>query len=164
MGSVIDHRLDYTGEEALRGQRHIWQRAVSYFSLLSYYTQNLSTQAAKLLAVRNEHVSPKRKKKRLLTFLFCLGTTKLSRLFLFNQLNASNLKRLLNRTWTTENITLSLNPVRLPWICFSWGNVQQFPSVNILKSFITEITAWFAIVCSCLWRVTMFIACNLTTD
>ena len=23
MGSVIDHRLDYTGEGALRGQRHI---------------------------------------------------------------------------------------------------------------------------------------------
>ena len=63
MGSVIDHRLDYTGEGALRGQRHIWQRAVSYFSLLSYYTQNLSTQAAKLLAVRNEHVSLKRKKE-----------------------------------------------------------------------------------------------------
>ena len=39
-------------------------RAVSYFSLQSYYTQNLSTRAAKSLAARNEGVSPRRKNKR----------------------------------------------------------------------------------------------------
>ena len=31
------------------------------------------------LAARNESVSPRRKNKRLLTLLFCLGTTKMSR-------------------------------------------------------------------------------------
>ena len=36
-------------------------RAVSYFSLQSYHTQNLSTRAVKLLAARNEGVSPRRK-------------------------------------------------------------------------------------------------------
>ena len=67
-------------------QRHLCSRyenarllADSYFSLQSYYTRNLSTRAAKPRAVRNEDVSPRRKNKRLLTFLFCLGTTKLSR-------------------------------------------------------------------------------------
>ena len=54
-------------------------RAVSYFSLQSYCTRNLSTRAANPRAGRNEGVSPRRKKKRLLTLLFCLGTTKLSR-------------------------------------------------------------------------------------
>ena len=53
-------------------------RAVSYFSLQSYCTRNLSTRAAKPRAARNEGVSLRRKNKRLLT-LFCLGTTKLSR-------------------------------------------------------------------------------------
>ena len=54
-------------------------RAVSYFSLQSYCTRNLSTLAAKPRAARNEGVSTRRKNKRLLTLLFCLGTTKLSR-------------------------------------------------------------------------------------
>ena len=35
-------------------------RAVSYFSLQSYCTRNLSTQAAKPRAARNESVSPRR--------------------------------------------------------------------------------------------------------
>ena len=48
-------------------------RAVSYFSLQSYCTRNPSTRAA-----INEGVSPRKKDKRLLTLLFCLGTTKLS--------------------------------------------------------------------------------------
>ena len=37
-------------------------RAVSYFSLQSYYTRNSSTRAAKPRSVINEDVSPKRKK------------------------------------------------------------------------------------------------------
>ena len=49
-------------------------RAVSYFSLQSCCTRNPSTRAA-----INEGVSPRRKNKRLLTPLFCLGTTKLSK-------------------------------------------------------------------------------------
>ena len=63
----------------MRELSHPRLRAVSYFSLQSYYTQNLSTRAAKPLAARNEGVSPRRRNKRLLTLLFCLGTTKLSR-------------------------------------------------------------------------------------
>ena len=39
-------------------------REVSYFSLQSYRTQNLSTRAAKPRAARNEGVSPRRKNKR----------------------------------------------------------------------------------------------------
>ena len=39
-------------------------RAVSYFSLQSCYTQNLSTRAAKSPAARNEGVSPRRRNKR----------------------------------------------------------------------------------------------------
>ena len=39
-------------------------RAVSYFSLQSYYTQSLTTRAAKPLAARNEGVTPRRKNKR----------------------------------------------------------------------------------------------------
>ena len=35
-------------------------RAVSYFSLQSYCTRNLSTQAAKPRGARNERVSPRR--------------------------------------------------------------------------------------------------------
>ena len=54
-------------------------RAVSCFSLRSYCTRNLSTPAAKPLAARNEGVSARRKNKRLLTLLFNLGTTKMSR-------------------------------------------------------------------------------------
>ena len=54
-------------------------REVSYISLQSYCTRNLSTRAAKPPAARNEGVSPRRKNKRLLTLLFCLGTTKLLR-------------------------------------------------------------------------------------
>ena len=38
-------------------------RAVSYSSLQSYHTRNLSTQAARLLVARNEGVSPRRKNK-----------------------------------------------------------------------------------------------------
>ena len=38
-------------------QCEIRLRAVSYFSLQSYYTQNLSTRAAKPLAARNEGIS-----------------------------------------------------------------------------------------------------------
>ena len=41
-------------------------QAVSYFSLQSYCTRNLSTRAAKPRVVRNEGVSPRRKNKRLL--------------------------------------------------------------------------------------------------
>ena len=37
-------------------------RAVSYFSLQSYCTRNLSTRAAKARAARNEGVTPRRKK------------------------------------------------------------------------------------------------------
>ena len=40
-------------------------RAVSYFSLQSYCTQNLSTRAAKPGAARNEGVNLRRKNKRL---------------------------------------------------------------------------------------------------
>ena len=55
-------------------------RAVSCFSLQSLIlTQNLSTPAAKPGTARNEGVSSRIKNKRLLTFLFCLATTKLSR-------------------------------------------------------------------------------------
>ena len=38
-------------------------RAVSYSSLQSYHTRNLSAQAARLLVARNEGVSPRRKNK-----------------------------------------------------------------------------------------------------
>ena len=67
-------------------------RAVSYFSLQSYCTRNPSTRAA-----INEGVSPRKKDKRLLTLLFCLGTTKRQR-NLINQLKPINLKPFINRT------------------------------------------------------------------
>ena len=51
-------------------------RAVSYFfSFQSYCTRNPSTRAAKPRAAINEGGIPRRKNKRLLTLLFCLGTT-----------------------------------------------------------------------------------------
>ena len=50
-----------------------------FFGCVTLKTSNISTRAAKPLAARNEGVSPRRKNKRLLTLLFCLGTTKLSR-------------------------------------------------------------------------------------
>ena len=43
-----------------------WLRAVSYFSLQSYCTRNLSTRATRPLVTRNEGVSPRRKNKSFL--------------------------------------------------------------------------------------------------
>ena len=47
------------------------QTAVSYFSLQSYCTRNLSTRAARPLVARNEGVSPRRKKRDI--FCVCQG-------------------------------------------------------------------------------------------
>ena len=54
-------------------------RAVSYFSLESYCKRKSSRRVAKPRATINKGISPRRKNKRLLTPLFCLGTTTLSR-------------------------------------------------------------------------------------
>ena len=56
--------------------------ALSYFSLQSHCTRNLSIyewRSCLPIVVRNEGLSPGRKNKRQLTLLFCLGTMKLSR-------------------------------------------------------------------------------------
>ena len=45
---------------SLKHKKFRTMRAVSYFSLQSYSTRNLSTRAAKPRAVRNEGVSPRR--------------------------------------------------------------------------------------------------------
>ena len=53
-GEMLIMPLEWDNEESeLPGRL----QAVSYFSLQSYYTQNLSTRAAKQLAARNEGVS-----------------------------------------------------------------------------------------------------------
>ena len=66
----------------LYGAGNCWLRlrAVSYFSLQSYCTKKPKHAGSGEAASRDkEGVSPRRKNKRLLTLLFCLGTTKLSR-------------------------------------------------------------------------------------
>jgi len=61
----IAANMPYPGYYVFRGDGFYGRlRAVSYFSLQSYCTQNLSTRAAKPLAARNEGVSPRRKNKR----------------------------------------------------------------------------------------------------
>ena len=58
-------------------------RLLFFFAKLLHVKPNkhASGEQAKLRAVINEGVSPRRKNKRLLTLLFCLRTTKLSAQF-----------------------------------------------------------------------------------